>query len=241
MTQIRGAVLEHIGSPRPYAKSRPITVAEVELAPPGAEELLVRIEAAGVCHSDLSVVDGNRVRPTPMLLGHEAAGIVERVGDGVTDVAVGQRVVMTFLPRCGSCAACVTDGLTPCQPGSAANNAGTLLGGGIQAEPQRRTALPPLGRVWFRDACRGPPGQRRTGGPRCPAAGRRAAGLRDAHRRRRGAQCRPAAARADGSGRRPRRRRHGCGDNRVVLCRRARGSRRPAAGEAIRRKYSRCS
>ncbi|MGA8127742.1 MAG: alcohol dehydrogenase catalytic domain-containing protein [Mycobacterium sp.] len=130
MTQIRGAVLERIGSPRPYAQSRPISVGEVELAPPGAEELQVRIEAAGVCHSDLSVVDGNRVRPTPMLLGHEAAGIVERVGDGVTDVTVGQRLVMTFLPRCGSCAACVTDGLTPCQPGSAANNAGTLLGGG---------------------------------------------------------------------------------------------------------------
>ncbi|MGB7167034.1 MAG: alcohol dehydrogenase catalytic domain-containing protein, partial [Mycobacterium sp.] len=128
MTQIRGAVLERIGSPRPYAQSRPISVGEVELAPPGAEELQVRIEAAGVCHSDLSVVDGNRVRPTPMLLGHEAAGIVERVGDGLTDLAVGQRVVMTFLPRCGRCAACVTDGLTPCKPGSTANNAGTLLG-----------------------------------------------------------------------------------------------------------------
>jgi alcohol dehydrogenase len=132
MPQIRGAVLEHIGSPRPYAQSRPITVAQVELDPPGAEELQVRIEAAGVCHSDLSVVDGNRVRPTPMLLGHEAAGIVERVGDGVTDLAVGQRVVMTFLPRCGRCAACVTDGLTPCVPGSTANNAGTLLGGGMR-------------------------------------------------------------------------------------------------------------
>jgi alcohol dehydrogenase len=132
MTQIRGAVLEHIGSSRPFADSRPITIADIELAPPGPGELQVRIEAAGVCHSDLSVVDGNRVRPTPMLLGHEAAGIVERVGDGVIDVAVGQRVVMTFLPRCGQCAGCVTDGLTPCQPGSAANNAGTLLDGGIK-------------------------------------------------------------------------------------------------------------
>ncbi|MDT5168726.1 MAG: hypothetical protein QOD02_2053 [Mycobacterium sp.] len=132
MLQIRGAVLEHIGSSRPYADSRPITVTDVQLAPPGADELQVRIEAAGVCHSDLSVVDGNRVRPTPMLLGHEAAGIVERIGDGVSDLAIGQRVVMTFLPRCGHCAACVTDGLTPCQPGSAANNAGTLLGGGMR-------------------------------------------------------------------------------------------------------------
>ncbi|ORV19711.1 alcohol dehydrogenase catalytic domain-containing protein [Mycobacterium celatum] len=132
MLQIRGAVLERIGLPRPYAQSRPISVTEVELAPPGAGELQVRIEAAGVCHSDLSVVDGNRVRPVPMLLGHEAAGIVERVGDGVTDVEVGQRVVMAFLPRCGRCAACATDGLTPCEPGSAANTAGTLLGGGMR-------------------------------------------------------------------------------------------------------------
>ena len=132
MTQIRGAVLEHIGSSRPFADSRPISIADIDLAAPGPGELQVRIEAAGVCHSDLSVVDGNRVRPTPMLLGHEAAGIVERVGDGVIDVAVGQRVVMTFLPRCGQCAACVTDGLTPCQPGSAANNAGTLLDGGMR-------------------------------------------------------------------------------------------------------------
>jgi alcohol dehydrogenase len=132
MTEIRGAVLEHIGSPRPYAESRPISVTDLELSPPGPGELQVRIEAAGVCHSDLSVVDGNRVRPTPMLLGHEAAGIVERTGVGVADVSVGQRVVVTFLPRCGHCAACATGGLTPCEPGSAANNAGTLLGGGMR-------------------------------------------------------------------------------------------------------------
>jgi alcohol dehydrogenase len=132
MVRIRGAVLERIGSPPPYAQSRPITVTELELPPPGPDELQVRMEAAGVCHSDLSVVDGSRVRPVPMLLGHEAAGIVERVGNRVTDVAVGQRVVMTFLPRCEHCAACATAGLTPCEPGSAANNAGTLLGGEVR-------------------------------------------------------------------------------------------------------------
>lgn len=132
MGAIRGAVLEHIGSPRPYAESQPIRVSELELAAPGTGELQVRIEAAGVCHSDLSVVDGNRVRPVPMLLGHEAAGIVEQIGDGVTGVDAGQRVVMAFLPRCGRCPACATEGLTPCEPGSAANTAGTLLGGGMR-------------------------------------------------------------------------------------------------------------
>ncbi|ULE34811.1 alcohol dehydrogenase catalytic domain-containing protein [Mycobacterium sp. IDR2000157661] len=131
--RIRGAVLEEIGRARPYAESRPLTVGEVDLAPPGDGELLVRIEAAGLCHSDLSVVDGNRVRPVPMLLGHEAAGVVEQVGpqsgQGVSDLPVGSRVVMTFLPRCGHCAACATGGLTPCEPGSVANNAGTLMTG----------------------------------------------------------------------------------------------------------------
>ncbi|GJO01300.1 alcohol dehydrogenase [Mycobacterium marinum] len=132
MIHIRGAVLERIGSPRPYAQSRPISVVDLDLDPPGDDEVLVRIEAAGVCHSDLSVVDGNRVRPVPMLLGHEAAGIVERVGDRVDDLAVGQRVVLVFLPRCGHCPSCATEGITPCTPGSATNAAGTLLGGGIR-------------------------------------------------------------------------------------------------------------
>jgi len=81
--EIVGAVLERTAAPRPYASSAPLTVATLELDPPGDGEILVRIEAAGICHSDLSVVDGSRVRPTPMLLGHEAAGIIEALGDGV--------------------------------------------------------------------------------------------------------------------------------------------------------------
>ncbi|WP_039890416.1 alcohol dehydrogenase catalytic domain-containing protein [Mycobacterium xenopi] len=145
MFRIRGAVLERIGLPRPYARSKPIDVAELDLAPPAAGELRVRIEAAGVCHSDLSVVDGTRVRPVPMLLGHEAAGVVEQVGDGVGDVAVGQRVVMAFLPRCGRCPACATEGLTPCEPGSAANAAGTLLGGAMRLSREGRPVYHHLG------------------------------------------------------------------------------------------------
>jgi alcohol dehydrogenase len=130
--RITGAVLEVSGAQPPFAVSRPFRVGELDLDPPGRGELLVRIEAAGVCHSDLSVVDGNRVRPVPMLLGHEAAGIVAQTGAGVDDLAPGDRVVMTFLPRCGDCEGCRTDGRLPCIPGSAANNAGTLLGGGIR-------------------------------------------------------------------------------------------------------------
>ncbi len=90
----------------------------------------MRVEAAGLCHSDLSVVDGNRRRPVPLLLGHEAAGRVERIGPGVDDVFPGDRVVLTFLPRCGDCPECATDGRLPCRVGSVANAAGTLVGGG---------------------------------------------------------------------------------------------------------------
>jgi alcohol dehydrogenase len=128
--QIVGAVLEAAGRPEPFAVSRPLSVGVLELDPPGPGEVLVEVEAAGVCHSDLSVVDGARPRPTPMLLGHEAAGAVRGLGDGVDDLGLGDRVVLTFLPRCGRCPACATDGRLPCSEGSAANAAGTLLGGG---------------------------------------------------------------------------------------------------------------
>lgn len=127
--KIHGAVLEESGRIGPYAESRPIWVGELELEPPGEGELLVRVEAAGVCHSDLSVVDGSRPRPLPMLLGHEAAGIVEDTGPGVEGFRIGQRVTCTFLPRCGRCRGCATDGRLPCEEGSTANAAGTLLGG----------------------------------------------------------------------------------------------------------------
>jgi alcohol dehydrogenase len=135
--EIVGAVLERSGAEPPFAASVPLSFSRIQLDAPGPGELLVRIEVAGVCHSDLSVVDGNRVRSTPMLLGHEAAGIVEMLGDEAlgddqSDLAIGDRVVMTFLPRCGACAGCSTGGRLPCEVGSAANNAGTLLGGAMR-------------------------------------------------------------------------------------------------------------
>jgi alcohol dehydrogenase len=99
--KIRGAVLRETGGSGPYSSSLPLRIETLELDAPGPGEILVRIETAGVCHSDLSVVNGSRPRPTPMLLGHEAAGIVEGLGPGVDDVVLGQRVVLTFLPRCG--------------------------------------------------------------------------------------------------------------------------------------------
>jgi alcohol dehydrogenase len=143
--RIRGAVLEEVGRSAPFAASRPITVSELELDEPGEGEILVKIDAAGLCHSDLSVVNGARPRPVPMLLGHEAAGTVLGLGIGVDDLSVGDRVVMTFLPRCGHCANCATDGKLPCSVGSAANAAGTLLGGGLRLHRDGQTILHHLG------------------------------------------------------------------------------------------------
>lgn len=127
--RVRAAILERSGDALPYAISRPLSVGEVELAPPGPGEVLVRIEAAGLCHSDLSVIDGNRPRPLPMVLGHEAAGIVVASGAGVTDLPPGSHVVAAFVPACGSCAPCRAARPALCEPGLAANTAGTLLGG----------------------------------------------------------------------------------------------------------------
>lgn len=124
--KITGAVLREMRAQRPYAQSRPIDITTVELDEPGPHEVLIRMTAAGLCHSDLSVVDGNRPRPLPMLLGHEGAGVVEKVGEDVTEFTPGDHVVTVFLPRCGQCANCATDGKLPCTPGTASNNAGVL-------------------------------------------------------------------------------------------------------------------
>ncbi len=127
--KIRGAVLNAMGAAPPYAQSRPLSIDDIDLAPPERDEVLVRIGAAGLCHSDLSVINGDRPRPMPMLLGHEAAGIVEELGAGVTDLAKGDHVVMVFVPSCGHCMPCVEGRPALCEPAAAANAAGTLLSG----------------------------------------------------------------------------------------------------------------
>jgi len=128
--KIQGAVLDAMGAEPPYDRSRPLAVGEVELRPPGLGEVLVRIAAAGLCHSDLSVINGDRPRPTPMLLGHEAAGVVEALGEGVDDLAKGDHVVLVFVPSCGHCVPCAEGRPALCTAGAASNGAGALLGGG---------------------------------------------------------------------------------------------------------------
>lgn len=127
--RIRAAVLGKMGVAPPYERTRPLAVEELELAPPGPGEVLVRIKAAGLCHSDLSVINGERPRPTPMALGHEAAGVVEELGPGVEDLNKGDPVVLVFVPSCGHCLPCAEGRPALCEPAAAANGAGTLLSG----------------------------------------------------------------------------------------------------------------
>ena len=127
--KIRAAVLNQTGANPPYAVSMPLSIEELELDPPGPGEVLVKIGAAGLCHSDLSTINGVRPRPTPMAMGHEAAGTVEEVGPGVDDLKKGDHVVLTFVPSCGHCLPCAEGRPALCEPGAAANGAGTLLSG----------------------------------------------------------------------------------------------------------------
>lgn len=126
---IRAAVLDRMETPRPYATTRPISIETVTLAGPGPNEVLVRITGAGLCHSDLSIVNGDRPRPMPMALGHEAAGVVEETGPGVTDLQKGDAVALVFVPSCGHCLPCLEGRPALCEPGAAANVAGTMVGG----------------------------------------------------------------------------------------------------------------
>jgi alcohol dehydrogenase len=126
---MKAAILTEMGRPRPYATSKPLVVEEVQLDPPGPGELFVRIKATGLCHSDLSVINGDRPRPMPMVLGHEAAGEVLECGPGVTDLKPGDQIVLVFVPSCGSCLPCMEGRPGLCEPGARANVAGTLLSG----------------------------------------------------------------------------------------------------------------
>jgi len=126
---MKAAILNEMGRSRPYVNSKPLVVENVDLDPPGPGELLIKIKATGLCHSDLSVINGDRPRPMPMVLGHESAGEVEECGAGVTDLKPGNQVVLAFVPSCGSCLPCMEGRPALCEPGARANGAGTLLSG----------------------------------------------------------------------------------------------------------------
>ena len=112
-----------------HARSQPLVVEELDLDAPRAGEVAVRLVATGVCHSDLSGLRGSRELPVPMVLGHEGAGVVESVGDGVSAVAPGDHVILSAIGRCGRCAACVEGRSWLCATWGAAIFSGRLLDG----------------------------------------------------------------------------------------------------------------
>lgn len=128
--EIRAAVLHEMGLPAPYAESRPLRIETLNLKAPSENEVLIKIGAVGLCHSDLSVINGNRPRPTPMALGHEAAGEVIEVGRNVADFKKGDHVVCTFVPSCGHCIPCREGRPALCEKGAASNEKGEMLDGG---------------------------------------------------------------------------------------------------------------
>ena len=128
----RAAVLRQRALPPPYGDSRPLSIEELELDPPGPGEVLVEMGAAGLCHSDLSVIEGTRLWPLPIVLGHEACGRVRETGADVTNLRVDDHVVFSFLPTCGVCPMCAVGRASLCEPGVAANRAGTLLSGSLR-------------------------------------------------------------------------------------------------------------
>lgn len=107
----------------------PLEVLDLELAPPGAAEIEVAIVASGICHSDLSVQRGVVIVPRPVVPGHEGAGIVTRLGPGVTSVAEGDHVVLSWVPSCGHCRWCLRDEAYLCAAGQQAADAGKMLDG----------------------------------------------------------------------------------------------------------------
>ncbi|WP_199278109.1 alcohol dehydrogenase catalytic domain-containing protein [Arthrobacter sp. CAN_A2] len=126
---MRAAVLRAAELPVPYAESTPLSLESLPVPAPRRGEVLVRIARASLCHSDLSVINGSRVRPLPMALGHEATGVVEGIGEDVGDVRVGDHVVLVFVPACGRCRACSAGRPALCYRGAESNGSGDLLHG----------------------------------------------------------------------------------------------------------------
>ncbi len=134
---MRAAIME--------APSQDLTIAsDVDVAPPQAGEVLVRMVACGVCHSDLHFLDASLPAVPPAILGHEAAGVVEEVGPGVSHLQPGDKVILTLRPACGHCYWCIRGEGQLCPEATAANTATTADGspritsGGRAVSPRRR-------------------------------------------------------------------------------------------------------
>ncbi len=151
--KIKAAVIRQMGLAQPYAKSQPLAIEEVELSKPGEREVLVHVKAAGLCHSDLSTINGDRPRQMPMVLGHEAAGFVMECGRDVHDLKAGDHVVLVFAPSCGECISCKEGHPGRCEPGQKSNGAGTLLNGSMRLSQKGQPVYHHVGVSAFAEYC----------------------------------------------------------------------------------------
>lgn len=137
---ITAAVVREAGRPHPWAESQALQIEQLDIEAPGPGQLRVRMASAGLCHSDLAAISGIRAKPIPAVAGHEGAGVVVEVGEGVDDIRVGDHVVMVFVSACGRCRACLAGRPALCQASWAARADGTLSDGSrrfIDAQGER--------------------------------------------------------------------------------------------------------
>ena len=127
--KMKAAILRSTSAQRPFSVSKPLSIEEVELDPPKRGEVLIKVKAVGLCHSDLVAITGERAKPMPIVIGHEAAGIVEEIGQDVQGFAVGDHVVPSYVASCGRCEMCSVGRPALCEPATIANANAVLKDG----------------------------------------------------------------------------------------------------------------
>ena len=126
----KGAVIRNNKLAEPYKDSQPLSIEDIKISSPLENEVLVQVKGAGLCHSDLSVINGSRVMPLPLVIGHEGAGEVVEVGSAVKDVKIGDHVSFQFSPSCGRCRRCLEGRPQVCELAAATKGKGQLMSGG---------------------------------------------------------------------------------------------------------------
>ena len=126
----KAAVIRNNKLAEPYKDSKPLSIEDIKISPPLENEILVKVMGAGLCHSDLSVINGSRVMPLPLVIGHEGSGEVVELGSAVKDIKVGDHVAFQFSPSCGRCRRCLEGRPQVCELAAATKGKGDLMSGG---------------------------------------------------------------------------------------------------------------
>ena len=137
----RAAVIRTNTSTAPYKISKPLSIEEIKISPPLANEILVQVKGAGLCHSDLSVINGSRIMPLPLVIGHEGSGEVVELGSAIRDIKVGDHVSFQFSPSCGRCRRCLEGRPQVCELAAATKGKGQLMSGGSRLSDLEGTML----------------------------------------------------------------------------------------------------